>query len=226
MTPPAVRSRLLQLRRDLDAAREGRQLLDRKREAIVRALADHLSRRAARTAMARRALGTARASLALAQDEHGRAAVSAAAIAQPVLGRCARDTVSIAGVRVPTLSLPHAAFIPHYGPASGSPALDRAGGAFADAVETLAGLASEDVAVRRLRAALARTARRLNALDHIVLPRIARDIRAITSALEEDERDEATRRRISNVHVPFGDDADGQPPESGTPTAVAPPTPS
>jgi V/A-type H+-transporting ATPase subunit D len=199
MTPPAVRSRLLQLRRDLDAAREGRQLLDRKREALVRALADHLSRRAARMATARHALETARAALAVAQDERGRAAVSAAAFAQPLVGRCARDTVSIAGVRIPTLFLPHAAFVPHYGPASGWPALDRAGGAFADAVETLAGLASEDVAVRRLRTVLARTARRLNALDHIVLPRIAHDIRAIASALEEDERDEATRRRIGSA---------------------------
>jgi V/A-type H+-transporting ATPase subunit D len=156
---------------------------------------------------ARQALETARVLLTLAQDEHGRAAVAAAAIAQPLLdGWCSRGNATMAGVRVPTLSLPHRPFVPHYGPASGSPALDRAGAAFVDAVETLVGLAAEDAVVRRLRAALARTARRLNALDHLVLPRIARDIRAIASALEEDERDEATRRRIG-----------------GTPTAVSPP---
>jgi V/A-type H+-transporting ATPase subunit D len=198
MAPPAVRSRLLQLRRDLEAARQGRQLLDRKREAIVRALADHLPRRAERLQAARQAMASARASLTVAQDQLGRAAVTAAAIAQPLLDCCRRDTVTIAGVRVPTLSLPPAPFIPHYGPTSASPALDRAGGAFTTLVETLLGLASEDTAVRRLRAALARTARRLNALDHIVLPGMARDIRAIASALEEDERDEATRRRIGD----------------------------
>jgi V/A-type H+-transporting ATPase subunit D len=196
MTPPAVRSRLLELRRGLNAAREGRQLLDRKREAIVRALADHLSRRAARLQAARPAIAAARASLAAAQDQHGRAAVAAAAIAQPVLDGCRRDTASIAGVRVPTLSLLHAPFIPHYGPTSGSPALDRAGAAFVNAVETLVALAAEDSVVRQLRAALARTARRLNALDHVVIPGIAGDLRAITSALEEEERDEATRRRL------------------------------
>jgi V/A-type H+-transporting ATPase subunit D len=196
MTPPAVRCRLLQLRRDLDAAREGRQLLDRKREAIVRALAEHLPRRAAQLQAARQAIETARASLGLAQDELGRAAVTAAAIAQPLLDGWRRDAVTIAGVRVPTLFLSHAVFLPHYGPTGGSPALDRAGAAFVHAVEALAALASEDAVVRRLRRALARTARRLNALDHIVLPAIARDIRAIASALEEDEREEATRRRI------------------------------
>jgi V/A-type H+-transporting ATPase subunit D len=80
-------------------------------------------------------------------------------------------------------------------PSPPSPALDRAGAAFVDAVEKLVALAAEDVVVRQLRAALARTARRLNALDHVVLPGIAGDIRAISSALEEEERDEATRRR-------------------------------
>jgi V/A-type H+-transporting ATPase subunit D len=200
MTPPAVRSRLLQLRRDLDAARDGRQLLDRKREAIVHALAERLPRQVARMQAARRAIETARASLSLAQDELGRAAVTAAAIAQPLIDGCRREAATIAGVRVPTLSLPPAPFVPHYGPTGGSPALDRAGAAFASAVEALVALASQEAAVRRLRAALARTARRLNALDQIVLPAIAHDIRAIGSALEEDERDEATRRRL----IPLG----------------------
>jgi hypothetical protein len=50
--------------------------------------------------------------------------------------------------------------------------------------------------------ALARTARRLNALDQSMLPRIAGEIHAITNALEEDERDEATRRKIGTAIGP------------------------
>ena len=38
MIGPAGRSRLLELRRDLMSARAGRELLDRKREAILRAV--------------------------------------------------------------------------------------------------------------------------------------------------------------------------------------------
>jgi V/A-type H+-transporting ATPase subunit D len=204
MTSPAVRSRLLQLRRDLDAAREGRQLLDRKREAVVRALADRLSRRATRLRAATQALESARASLASAQDELGRAMVAAAGIAQPLINGCRRDHTTVAGVQIPTVSLPQTPFIPHYGPASGSPALDRAGAAFVNALETLVGLAAEDAVVRRLRAALARTARRLNALAHVVIPGIAIDLRTIASALEEEERDEATRRKICSVNDRFG----------------------
>jgi vacuolar-type H+-ATPase subunit D/Vma8 len=57
-------------------------------------------------------------------------------------------------------------------------------------------LASEEAAVQRLRAALARTARRQNALDQIVLPELGVLVRSVTAALEEEERDEATRRKI------------------------------
>jgi vacuolar-type H+-ATPase subunit D/Vma8 len=45
MTGPAVRSRLHALRLERQAARLGRELLDHKREAILRALLDHTRRR-------------------------------------------------------------------------------------------------------------------------------------------------------------------------------------
>jgi V/A-type H+-transporting ATPase subunit D len=198
MRAPAVRSRLLQLRRDLSAAHDGRTLLDQKREAIVRALSERLPRRAARTGEARQALAVARQALAGAQVELGRGAVDGAALAQPPLAGCGRGLTTIASVRVPRIALPPVAFTPIYGPVSGSARLDDAGAAFAAAVASLAALANEDAAVRRLRAALARVARRLNALDHIVLPQIAADIHAIAATLEEDERDETARRRVGS----------------------------
>jgi V/A-type H+-transporting ATPase subunit D len=196
MSTPAIRSQLLQLRRDLDAAREGRDLLDQKREAIVRALADHLHRRDARMQVAARALAAARAALVDAQDELGRAAIDAAALAQPPGPACTAREITIAATRVPQIDLDAVPFRPRYGPASGSAALDAAGDRFAAALAALALLASEEAAVQRLRAALARTARRQNALDQIVLPELGVLVRSVTAALEEEERDEATRRKI------------------------------
>jgi hypothetical protein len=49
--------------------------------------------------------------------------------------------------------------------------------------------------VRNFTRALRRTNRRLNALEIIVLPDLEREIRELSSALEEDERDEAFRRK-------------------------------
>jgi V/A-type H+/Na+-transporting ATPase subunit D len=195
---PAIRSRLLQLRRDLEAAREGRDLLDRKREAIVRALAERLPRLARQRREAARSLAAARAALVDAQDRLGRAAIASAALAQPAPVECERDEVTIASVRTARVRLAALEFRPAYGAASGCPALDRAGAEFAAALNALAALAFEDSAVRSLRRALARIARRLNGLDHIVLPQIAGEVRRIVATLEEDDRDEATRRKVGS----------------------------
>jgi V/A-type H+-transporting ATPase subunit D len=104
----------------------------------------------------------------------------------------------MAAVRVPQITLADEGYRPQYGPASASEPLDRAGARFASALVALAALASEESAVRHLRAALARTARRVNALERIVLPETAALIRAVTSAIEEDDRDDAIRRKIGS----------------------------
>ena len=49
----------------------------------------------------------------------------------------------------------------------------------------------------RLSAAMKKTNKLLNALQKVVLPRIERDIHAIVDGIEEDERDEAVRRRVA-----------------------------
>ncbi len=196
MKQPAVRSQLLRLREGLRAATDGRELLDRKREAILRALVDRVPRCEASRREAVDRLAAARAALRDAQLELGRAAVDAAALAQPTTAPVEVTEMSVVGVRVPQARVAVERFDAAYGPASGSDRLDAAGEAFVRALGPLAALAAEETAVRRLRAALARTARRLNALDKQLIPEIQRDIRTLASALEEEERDDAVRRRL------------------------------
>ena len=52
-----------------------------------------------------------------------------------------------------------------------------------------------DLAVRNLQRGFAKTVRRLNALEKVVLPRLDDEITAVTTALEEEDRDEALRRK-------------------------------
>jgi len=47
-----------------------------------------------------------------------------------------------------------------------------------------------------MRPATVRTLRRVNALDNAVLPQIRRELREIAAALEEDEREESSRRKV------------------------------
>lgn len=100
----------------------------------------------------------------------------------------------LVGVALPEMRTAAGPFQPRYGPVGTSATLDRAGAEFTALVADLLALASQEAAVRRLRRALTRTVRRLNALDLIVLPELAREIHVVTSALEEEERDEAVRR--------------------------------
>ncbi|MFI5177990.1 MAG: V-type ATP synthase subunit D [Vicinamibacterales bacterium] len=196
MIEAAGRSRLLELRRDLAAARAGRALLDRKREAILRALTERLPRRDALRRAAASGLADARTALDEAQMQGGRLSVDAAALAQPrIITIEARET-TIVGVPLPEIAAAIGPFRPRYGPASGSDRLDRAGAAFAGALPGILALAAEEAAVGRLRAALTRTVRRLNALDTLVLPELVRETHRVAAALEEEERDEAVRRKL------------------------------
>lgn len=195
MIEPAIRSRLLQLRRDHEAARTGRDLLDRKREAILAALAERVPVQRRLRVQAAAALAEARAAVAAMQIAVGRLAVDAATLAQPPLSPLGVVEARMVGVAIPQFALEPAAFQPRYGPAGGGVVLDRAGAAMAAALPLVIALASAEEAVRCLRAALARTARRVNALDKRVIPELAGQIRSIEAALEEDERDEAVRTR-------------------------------
>jgi V/A-type H+-transporting ATPase subunit D len=194
MIESAGRSRLLALRRELTAARDGRELLDRKREAILRTLSDRTPRAQALGHTVATALAAARAALATAQIELGRTAVDAATLAQPRIVSVEATEMSVVGIPVPRLRAVVAPFRPRYGPVGTSATLDRAGAAFTAILPSLLALASAEAAIRRLRRALTRTVRRLNALDMMVLPQLSREIHVVTAALEEDERDEAVRR--------------------------------
>jgi len=195
MKGPAIRSRVLELQRRLAAARHGRELLDQKREALQRELSARLVTRAARRARAMDALTRARARLVDARVEAGRRNVGAAALAQTQPVTVTRVNASLVGVSLPRL-IPRADdFRLRYTLSDTAASVDVAARAFAAALVDLVAYAQEDSAVRHLRVGLARTTRRLNALDLMVVPEIGRELRDVTAALEEEERDETLRRK-------------------------------
>ena len=196
MSGRAIRSRLQELRQARDAAQRGRDVLEQKLELLRRewdrrrALRDDASRAAeAKLRAAREALRQARIGL-------GRSAVDAAALAQPAAPAVEWKWERLAGVRLPSLGSQPVRFRASYGTGGSSAALDAAAAAFPEAFAALVALASHDAASRALRRATLRTLRRVNALDNAVIPQIRRELRDIAAALEEDEREESSRRKI------------------------------
>ena len=202
MIGSATRSRLFELRRDRAAAVRSAELLDRKREVLLREIA----RRERLRDQLRGAVAThyveARKRLDVARVELGLQGIEAAALAQPARFEVTHRLASVMGVRIPQLTAniePYRAF---YGAAATSESLDECGAAFLALLPHLVALAQEETAIVRLTAAVRKTTKLLNALQKVVLPRIERDIRAIVDGIEEDERDEAVRRRVIMMVAP------------------------
>jgi V/A-type H+/Na+-transporting ATPase subunit D len=191
----ATRWRLLELQRQRRAIDAGIDLLDRKRDALLRALAQR-DRAAALTRQHLAApLASARAALDRATVDIGASACRSAAVAQPPPAAVVVTGDAVVGVRVTRFRAPFAPFRPHYGPGGTSASLDEAGRAYAALLPDLLRLAEEERAARSLRRGLRRTARTLNALRAILRPAVDADIRAVASGLEEEEREEAVRWR-------------------------------
>lgn len=195
MTAAAVRSRLLLLRREREAARRGQDLLEQKREVLLRELLRRTRLRDEVADRAAAALAGARARLREARTELGRLAVDSAALAQTEIVSVERRAKTLLGIALPALQGRFKPFRPRYGLGGTAESLDRAGSAFAEALPVLVRLAEEELAVRNLREGFAKTIRHLNALEKVVLPRLDDEIRAVTTALEEEDRDEALRRK-------------------------------
>ena len=201
MIGSSTRSRLFELRRDRAAAQRSAELLDRKREVLVREVARRERLRDALRERLASLYRDAHFKLRVARVELGMSGVEAAAMAQHARHVVTRRDVSVMGVRVPELTArvePYRAF---YGAAATAESLDECGAAFTELIPHLVALAQEESAVARLAAAMKKTTKLLNALQKVVLPRIEGEIRAIVDGIEEDERDEAVRRRVAVGHA-------------------------
>ncbi len=195
----ATRSRWLELNRRRAAARRGLQLLEEKRQALIRAIARARVERDAARERAAVAMAEARAVLAEVEIELDAEVIDGASLAQTdgagvILGRR-----SLLGVPISTLQAQPPPWRPLFAPGGTCESLDRAGAAFARALPLAVALAAQELTVEGLAVGLARTSRRSNALDRIVLPTLDHEIRRIDESLEEEGRDDAVRTRCRHV---------------------------
>lgn len=197
MIGSATRSRLFELRRERLAAERSAELLDRKREVLLREIVRRERLRGELREVVAIHYAEARQRLAIARVELGLPAIEAAALAQPAHFEITQRITSVMGVRIPQLSAKVEPYRAFYGAAATAESLDECGAAFTALISHLVALAQEESAVVRLSAAMKKTTKLLNALQKVVLPRIERDIHAIVDGIEEDERDEAMRQRVA-----------------------------
>jgi len=189
-----TKGNLLALKRSLAQARLGFELLDRKRNVLMREMmkmideSAQLQRDIGTTfSQAYRALQTANVTLGIDQILLG---------SEPEENGLTLSSRSVMGVELPTTALDHKPPKPVYSFGNTNAALDYAYLCFDRVKQLTARLASIDNSVYRLAVAIKKTQRRANMLENVNIPKFEENIRFISGVLEEREREEFTRLKV------------------------------
>lgn len=188
-----TRTNLIRLKKELRFAKEGYEILDRKREALTSELvsvakeADAVQKEV--WALLQRAYdGMEKARLIMGSDH-----VEWASLAVNKTVDVKLKLRGIMGVAIPSIEARGEPPKLLYSPDGTAAVLDEASTAFRDVLLRIPQLAMLTATVWRLANELRKTQRRVNALQHIFIPQYKDQIDFIVSSLEEREREETFR---------------------------------
>jgi V/A-type H+-transporting ATPase subunit D len=189
----ATRMELLRLRRRVGLANRGHRLLSEKRDEICRQLIKiSMQIKPLRQQVEKELLETSRRFMmarATMEPEDIRAAIEV----PTKRFNLAISFASIMSVKVPQLAKEIEGDIICYGFATTSGELDVALRALERAFDSLIELAEKEKQARLLATELQMTRRRVNVLEHVVIPELQETIKFIYSKLGEAERDNISR---------------------------------
>ena len=114
------------------------------------------------------------------------------------------STKNVMSVEVPAYEVQTSGHTFNYGTATTPAALDLSLEAFKDVLPRLLQLAADEKAVALMSSEIEKTRRRVNALEHVLIPNTEETIRHISQKLEEQER--ATLSRLMKVKEIVRDD--------------------
>lgn len=103
---------------------------------------------------------------------------------------------NVMSVRVPRFQLPEQSVSLSYGLGTSPGSLDVALERFLKLMERLVALAAEERALKSMAVEIERTRRRVNALEHVMVPQLIEAIRSISMKLDESERSTLSRLMV------------------------------
>jgi V/A-type H+-transporting ATPase subunit D len=192
---PPTKSNMFKLEQDLRFAREGHDLLDRKREVLVMELMQivhtikNIQRRLAEQ------LTQAYATFREAYAEMGSDAIERANYAYLEPLEIVVKERSVMGVPVPNVSALRTPRAVQIGLLDTTLSFDAAVAQFAGAIPLLLQFCEANMTLTRLATELQKTQRRVNALENIFIPDASDTIKYIRDVLEESEREDFFRRK-------------------------------
>jgi V/A-type H+-transporting ATPase subunit D len=195
----STRSELLARRSQLKLSRQGRELLEQKRAALMAEFLREANKLLQQEETLQRIAARANAALARANAMAGAEAVLSAALASRADSALEITREQVMGVEVLTFAKQEtgsAELKRRRTPARVSLSIDEASAAFEAEVSGILWLAESELRLRRLINEIQRTARRFNALDMILIPRLEKEQAYIQATLNERERADHYRIKL------------------------------
>lgn len=196
-----TRISLIQTKKTLKLAETGREVLERKRDILLRELRNSIYNAEQIRASLTVALNEAYQSLREANIAKGSETISNVALGSPFRANFLVDTRSIMGVTVPLVEFQSEKNVkPDYGFANTNADLDKAFKQFYNVLQILGDLAKAEGTTFQLANDVNKTQRRVNALKYVLIPKYRDAVKWIELVLEEKEREEFVRtKRIKNM---------------------------
>ncbi|HLN88484.1 MAG TPA: V-type ATP synthase subunit D [Candidatus Binatia bacterium] len=196
-----TRINLIRTKKTLILAQEGRDVLERKRDILLRELRTSIFEAEKARDELLEALMKAYQSLKEANMAKGSETIANVALGSSFEANFLVGFKSIMGVVVPTVEFQSESDAkPDYGFENTNAELDRAFKQFYIVLELIAALAKAEGTTFQLANDVGRTQRRVNALNHVLIPMYSNMTKKIALVLEEKDREEFVRtKRIKRM---------------------------
>lgn len=194
-----TKGNLLQVKKSLSLAKLGYDLMDRKRNILVREMMGMMGEAKQIQSQINEAFADAYRALQEANITMG--VIDRPVDDLPVDCSVALDYHSVMGVEIPTVRAGNDVPFPDFSLSFSDSSFDKAYLSFHKAKQLTARLAEIEIGVYRLANAVKKVQKRSNALGNIVIPGLENDERFITDALEEKEREEFSRLKVIKSSV-------------------------
>jgi V/A-type H+/Na+-transporting ATPase subunit D len=194
-----TRMELLARKAQIALAEQGRDMLEQKRTALMKEFMRIANTVLEHSDMLQEAASAARQALGRADAVAGTQAVRSAALASQAELHLEVSTASVMGVKVPRIEQKRVSrpiLGRGYSIVGTSTTIDEAAAALEVQVNAIIRLAESELRLTRLASEIQRTSRRLNALDHLLIPRLEAECDYIQITLSEHERSDHFRLKL------------------------------
>ena len=189
-----TKANLMATQKSLSLAKLGYELMDRKKNILVREMMQLIDEARDVEKSINEVYKKAYASLRMANITLGLCSNYARCV--PLDESIEVEYRSVMGVEIPVITCDEPEFENYYGFDSTNSYLDEAYFNFNEAKQMTLRLAQTQSSIFRLADAIKKTQKRANALNNIMIPQFTQQIKYISDALEEKDREDFTRLKV------------------------------